>query len=174
MKSSVYPPQEDTYLLKEVVENLELEGKKVLEIGCGNGEVTYSLEEGGANITAVDINENALDCTREKLENSDKHVIKHSDLFSDVDAQFDFIVFNPPYLPGDPELGDEEKWYIGEENIVRRTLEESEDYLNSDGQVLMVVSSHTPELDQLMAEFDLEKIREEKLWFEKLYVARRK
>lgn len=172
MKNTVYPPREDTYLLKETVEELDLDSKKVLEIGCGNGVVTRALEKQGAQITAVDRNENALEATREKLESPEEHILKESDLFSNVEDEFDLIVFNPPYLPGNPDIGDEEKWFIGEENIVEKTLEEADDYLASDGELLMVISSHTPELEELKERFELEEIREEKLWFEKLYVVR--
>jgi release factor glutamine methyltransferase len=174
MKNTVYPPREDTYLLKEAVEELDLYGKKVLEIGCGNGVVTRALEQQGAKITAVDRNENALKATREKLESPGDHVLKKSDLFNNIEDKFDLIVFNPPYLPGNQDIGDEEKWFVGEENIVEKTLEQADEYLASEGELLMVVSSHTPKLEGLKERFELEEIREEKLWFEKLYVVRYK
>lgn len=174
MKNTVYPPREDTYLLKETAEKLDLEGKKVLEIGCGNGVVTRTLEKQGGQITAVDKNENALEATRGQLDSPEEHFLKESDLFSDVEGKFDLIVFNPPYLPGNPDLGDEEKWFIGEENIVKKTLEQANEYLAFKGELLMVVSSHTPGLEEMKKDFELEEIKEEKLWFEKLYVVRYK
>lgn len=172
MRSTVYPPREDTFLLKEKVEELDLEDKKVLEIGCGNGVVSAAIEDGGAELTAVDINENALDQTRERLQNPEKHILKNSDLFENVDDRFDFIFFNPPYLSDEPGVGDEEKWYAGDDNIIRRVLEQVDDYLLEDGELVMVVSDRTPELDELVDEFELEEIAEQKLWFEKLYVVR--
>ncbi|MFQ3308458.1 MAG: HemK-related putative methylase [Candidatus Nanohaloarchaea archaeon] len=174
MRSTVYPPREDTFLLKHVVEELDLEGKKVLEIGCGNGVVTSAMETGGAEITAVDINENALDQTREQLQNPEKHVLKNSDLFENIEGSFDYLFFNPPYLSDEPGVGDEEKWYAGDDNIVRKVLEQVDEYLNDEGELFMVLSDRTPELDELVGTFELEEIREEKLWFEKLYVVRYK
>lgn len=174
MRSTVYPPREDTFLLKEKVEELELEDKKILEIGCGNGVVSAAIEAGGAELTAVDINDNALEQTRERLESPEEHVLKNSDLFENVGSRFDYIFFNPPYLSDDPGMGDEEKWYAGEENIVRQVLEQVDEYLVAGGELIMVVSDRTPELDQLVDSFELEEIGEEKLWFEKLYVVRYK
>lgn len=174
MRSTVYPPREDTFLLKEKVEQLDLDGKTVLELGCGNGVVSAAIEAGGAELTAVDINDNALDQTRKQLESPDEHVLKNSDLFENVESRFDYIFFNPPYLSDEPGVGDEEKWYAGEDNIVRQVLEQVDDYLVDGGELVMVVSDRTPELDDLADSFELEEIGEEKLWFEKLYVVRYK
>ncbi len=175
MRSSVYPPREDTYLLKEKVESLDLKGLNVLELGCGNGVVTRALEESGANLTAVDINENAVEATRERLENPDKHTVKYSDLFENVEnRKFDYIFFNPPYLGGDAGIGDEEKWYVGDENILEKFFDQVENYLSSEGQAYLVLSDRTPGLEELIDEKSLHIDAEKKLWFEKLYVVRYK
>jgi len=174
MRSTVYPPREDTYLLEEAVESLDLKGKKVLEIGCGNGIVTRALEDQGADITAVDINKNALEETKERLENPQDHCIKYSDLFSEINSSYDIVVFNPPYLDGEEEIGDEEKWYVGDDNILERFFSEIDEYLSGRGEVLVVLSDRTPGIDELKQKHELEFQREKKLWFEKLYVGRYK
>lgn len=175
MRSTVYPPREDTYLLKEKVEQMNLKGSKVLELGCGNGAITKALEEAGTELTAVDINRNAVETTKEKLEQPEKHTLKYSDLFENIGSQeFDYIIFNPPYLGGDTGIGDEEKWYVGDENILNRFFEEVDCYLSEKGEAFLVLSDQTPELEKLMSEKSLEIEAENKVWFEKLYVVRYK
>ncbi len=175
MRSTVYPPREDTYLLKEKVEQMDLEGSKVLELGCGNGVITKALEQAGTELTAVDINKNAVETTKEKLEHPEKHEIKYSDLFENIGSQeFDYIFFNPPYLEGETGIGDEEKWHVGDENILNRFFEQVGSYLSDNGQAFLVLSSQTPGLEKLMEEKNLEIEAEKKVWFEKLYVVRYK
>ena len=43
-------------------------GKEVLDAGCGNGRWSYGLAKLGANITAVDVNQVALDETKKALQ----------------------------------------------------------------------------------------------------------
>lgn len=43
-------------------------GKNVLDVGCGNGRWTYGLAELGANLTAVDINQIAIDETKKAID----------------------------------------------------------------------------------------------------------
>ncbi|MFN7749991.1 MAG: class I SAM-dependent methyltransferase [Cyclobacteriaceae bacterium] len=54
-------------------------GKNVLDLGCGGGRWSYGLASLGANITAVDVNQSALDATQKALagfENIKKRFIK--------------------------------------------------------------------------------------------------
>ena len=56
--------------------------------------------------------------------------------------------------------------------VLARFLAEAKDYLKEDGKVLIVFSSLTPDVDQLIEEcgFTFEKISEQKIDFETLYV----
>jgi len=45
----------------------ELDGKEVLEVGCGSGIAAQMLAEAGANLTAVDLTPWAVDTTRTRL-----------------------------------------------------------------------------------------------------------
>ena len=46
----------------------QLQGKRVLEIGCGMGFHTETLARAGAQVTAVDLTEHAVNMTRRRLE----------------------------------------------------------------------------------------------------------
>lgn len=53
-------------------------GRKVLDAGCGNGRWAYGLASLGAHVTAVDINESAVEATRKALASlgTQHHVIQ--------------------------------------------------------------------------------------------------
>lgn len=173
---SVYPPREDTYFLLEHLEELDFDGKQAIEIGCGNGLVTVKMAEKGAEVTAVDINEEAVEETGKKVkeEGVDGRVtVLESDLFDSVEEKFDLIVFNPPYLPGEETEGDE-KWRGGEKGIelTERFLHAASNYLNEGGEILFIASSRS-KIEELEKTFDIEVVESRELWFETLYLCRR-
>jgi len=171
---TVYKPSEDTYFLRDFLEeNVELEGKKFLEIGTGNGDIAIHAAEKGAEVTAVDINIEALEQVREKAADKGLEIgLLESDLFEDVEGKnYDVIVFNPPYLPGDSGIGDEEIWRGGETGVEvsEKFLERVEAYLSEEGSFFIVASS-LAEYSLLVEDFDLSILDEEELWFETLYI----
>jgi len=97
--AGVYGPLDDTFLMIEALENIEL-GKKVLELGTGTGMIAIYCSKRGAEVTATDINEEALRLARENAElNGERIEFIKSDLFEAVKGRFDAAIFNPPYLP---------------------------------------------------------------------------
>lgn len=171
---TIYKPSEDTYFLRDFLdENIELDGKKFLEIGTGNGEIAIHAAENGAEVTAVDTNPEALEDVREKArEKGLKIEVRESDLFEDVeDQEYDVIVFNPPYLPGEEGIGDEEIWRGGETGVEvsERFLDGVEAYL-SEKSSFFIIASSLAEYESLVSEFNLSIMDEEELWFETLYI----
>lgn len=171
---TVYKPSEDTYFLRDFLEeNIELEGKKFLEIGTGNGEIAVHAAENGAEVTATDINPEALTQVKQKAEDKGLKIeVRESDLFEGVEDQdYDVIVFNPPYLPGRDGVGDEEIWRGGETGVEvsERFLEEVEAYL-SDKSTFFIVASSLADYRSLIEGFDLSVLDEQELWFETLYI----
>lgn len=96
----VYEPAEDSFLLAKHAKKLN---GRILEVGCGCGIV--SLECAFSNqkniVEGVDINRKAVALAKENAkENKIKNArFYYSNLFSKVKGKFDWIVFNPPYLP---------------------------------------------------------------------------
>ena len=111
MLDKVFDPQEDSFLLAETIwAQPSLEGKLCLDIGTGCGIQAIACAKKGGNVLVADMDgkcvENAL--LNAKLLGLQKKVkAKKSDLFSAIprNKKFDFIVFNPPYLPSKkPEI----------------------------------------------------------------------
>lgn len=150
----VYSPAEDSFLLARAIERENLQGRAVLEIGCGSGFLTEIAARAGANVTAVDINPMAVEATKKVL--SEKKLAASvflSDLFDSVDGKFDLIVFNPPYLPEseDEPVGSDERYSGGRtgRDVIARFIEKIKSHLKSDGKVLLLVSSLTGEQEVL-------------------------
>ena len=51
-----------------LIETIGLKNKHILEIGCGTGSSTLALAEQGAIVTGIDINEEALNIAKKRLE----------------------------------------------------------------------------------------------------------
>ena len=95
--SQVYLPEADTWLLLDAGREEVKAGDRVLEIGTGSGLIAAELAQ-VTGVVATDINPHAVLCARQKGVD-----VVQSDLFCGIRSTFDLIVFNPPYLPTQPE-----------------------------------------------------------------------
>ena len=100
----------------------------VLDLGCGLGVVGIILGtfNKGINIDMVDINERAIDLAKNNLVlNNIKANVFVSDIYSNIDNKYDFIITNPPIRAG--------------KNVIRGFLFGSYDYLKDDGILYFVM-----------------------------------
>lgn len=178
MRDSVYKPAEDSYLLQRHVER-EAEGL-VLDMGTGDGiqAITAARKPEVTRVVAVDINPRALEEARENAASagvSEKVEFRLGDLFQAVgDERFDYILFNPPYLPTHPEEPRDEAtraWDGGPTGAeaVKRFLREARDHLRLGGKILLILSTRTgitPE--EIARDYEVEVLEEEPLFFERL------
>jgi release factor glutamine methyltransferase len=172
----VYEPQEDSFLLEQEILKFNLSEKTCIDMGTGSGVQTKAMLKAGAKkITCVDINYKALlECGKRNEKFKENLRFIESDLFSRVNDSFDFIVFNPPYLPSDDmkwvDLDGGKKGRV----VIDKFLEQLPVHMNVGGILLLLVSSLNDEKEIVKI---LEKkgfiakiVSEKKLFFEILYI----
>lgn len=156
----VYIPSDDTFLLAE---NLEIkEGQSVLEIGTGSGLVSMYASLLTDDVTATDINYNALELAEKNFKLNDINTIRleFGDLFEPVkNEKFDVILFNTPYLPTDTDdIIDDDLNYafdggIDGRKVIDRFINEVSHYLN-DGGIVQIIQSSLSNNDKTLDMFD--------------------
>src|SRR5262249_21990784 len=110
-------------ILAKFVSGLTLHGKTFLEVGCGSGVVALCAAKAGAEVTAVDINPEAVRCTLENARANHLRVDgRVGDLFSSVTGmRFDVIAWNPPFLRADAATLTDAAFYGGRDfDVIRR------------------------------------------------------
>lgn len=105
-----------TNLLREFLNEQDLEGKTLLELGCGTGFLSIVAAKKGARVTASDVSQRAIENTRMNAQENGVHIeIIESDLFDSLPSHsFDWIVINPPYYAKKPINEADCAWYCGE------------------------------------------------------------
>ncbi len=116
-----------TRLLLDSIDISKLSGN-VLDLGCGIGVVGIILGtiNKNINIDMIDINERALSLVRDNLTlNKVKANVFSSDVYSNVNKKYDYIITNPPIRAG--------------KEMVRSFLLGGYDYLNDNGMLYFVM-----------------------------------
>ena len=175
----VYNPSDDTFLLAE---NLEIkEGQSVLEIGTGSGLVSMYASLLTDDVTATDINYNALELAEKnfKLNNIDTIKLEFGDMFEPVkDKKFDVILFNTPYLPTDSDdiINDDLNYAfdggLDGRKVIDRFINEVSNHLNDKG-IVQIIQSSLSDNDKTLDMFDrngfvAEIAKSESFFFEKI------
>ena len=116
-----------TRLLLDSIDISKLSGN-VLDLGCGIGVVGIILGtiNKNINIDMIDINERAISLVRDNLTlNKVKANVFSSDVYSNVNKKYDYIITNPPIRAG--------------KEVVRKFLLGGYDYLNVNGILYFVM-----------------------------------
>ncbi len=176
----IYPPQEDSYLLKEQLKQNIKKTDIVLDIGTGSGILALEASKYAKKVMAIDINKKAIkEFAKTLKENKIKNIgLKTSDLFSEIKQKFNIIIFNPPYLPFD-EKEDKatrlattggKKGY----EIIERFIEKADQHLKDKGKILLLFSSLTNKnkVDEIIEKYGFKhkEIAKKRMFFEELYV----
>ena len=116
-----------TRLLLDSIDISKLSGN-VLDLGCGIGVVGIILGtiNENINIDMIDINDRAISLVRDNLTlNKVKANVFSSDVYSNVNKKYDYIITNPPIRAG--------------KEVVRKFLFGGYDYLNDNGMLYFVM-----------------------------------
>jgi release factor glutamine methyltransferase len=170
--AGVYKPAEDTLLLLRHAKRM-VEGD-VLEMGTGSGYIAIELSHlpRVRRIVGVDIDPKAVGMAwNNALEAGVSGEVRflESDLFQNLgDSKFDWVLFNPPYLPSEGAI-DELSWAGGGKGgeLLMRFLSEAPSHLSPGGCILAVVSSQTNfEFEDAEHQYKIEVLEEVSLFFE--------
>lgn len=119
ISAEVFPPHFtiSTKILLDHIKPLNLTDTTFLELGCGSGIISLFAASKGANATASDINQIAIDELKEASSTNKIDVnVVYSDLFENLsDQTFEYIIINPPYYPKAPQNDKERAWFCGED-----------------------------------------------------------
>jgi HemK-related putative methylase len=170
-----YRVAEDSLLLlshaKKLVEGL------ALDMGTGSGliSIEIALKPEVSRVVSLDINPNSLtdarrNAKREGVLNKIDFLI--GDLFRALyNCKFDWIVFNPPYLPSEGKM-DELSWTGGKKGVetIRNFLFEAVNYLDEKGGMIIVFSSLSHfKFEDFHSLYSITLLEELSIFFEKLY-----
>ncbi len=128
--NGVFSKDRFDYGTRVLLENIDVGSLfgNVLDLGCGTGVVGVILGTINKNIVIdmVDVNERAIELAKEniKFNNLDNNVFV-SDVYSNVDDKYDYIITNPPIRAG--------------KEVIRKFLFGANDYLNDNGTLYFVM-----------------------------------
>lgn len=114
-RGGVSPVHTDTIRLAEVAAGYHK--RRILDMGTGTGYIAIFLAKTGANVDAIDINQDAIACAKENTTRNAVSVnVFYSDLFEKVTGMYDLIIFNPPIG------GVEPKWQTRVKALIRKSI----------------------------------------------------
>jgi len=123
--------------LSKIEEFVELNGKSLLEIGCGDGRLTALLVGKADAITAIDPDESSIEAARTNISGVYFRVGSGEEL-DFADGAFDIVLFS----------------YSLHHQDFTRSLAEAIRVVRHDGQILIVEPAHDGEYSRLVSIFE--------------------
>jgi release factor glutamine methyltransferase len=175
---AIYQPAEDSYLMSRILKeklpellksNPEL---RFLEIGAGSGIHLQTAKTFGIKT------ENIFSSDIDKASVSHCNLLGfnciHSDLFENIQGNYDIIIFNPPYLPDDArEPKDSKRATTGGKKgneIILKFLKSAKSHLTVDGKIFLITSSLAEDVNFNSLGYNAKEIGCENLFFERLCI----
>ena len=115
---------------RNLLESLDIKNISgdVLDFGCGYGPIgIYIKSNTSANVDMIDINERALNLAKKNaiLNNVDVNIFE-SNIYSNIDKKYDYIITNPPIRVG--------------KKILYEILIGAKEYLKEGGHLIFVIN----------------------------------
>lgn len=155
VEPGVLIPRSETEELAQIaIETLrQYDDPRVLDLCTGSGALALAMKHGvpGAQVTACDLSDDALRIAGENAKRLELDIsFVKSDLFQNIDGEFDLIVSNPPYIPSadcltlDRNVRDYEPRMAldgGADGLdfYRAIAQKSSGYLKADGHLMLEV-----------------------------------
>ena len=118
------------YGTRSLLESIDIENiiGDILDFGCGYGPIgIYIAYNTTSNVDMIDVNERALNLARSnaKINKVDVNIFE-SDIYSNINKKYDYIITNPPIRVG--------------KKILYQILIESKEYLKKNGHLIFVIN----------------------------------
>lgn len=125
-----------------------LTSKKFIEIGCGSGLLSLLAYKLKATVTAIDIDSNAINCTKKNFEANfgETHAAQLflSDVFNNLSPFIaDIICVNPPYFFNEAIAASQLAWNCGKNGeFFEKFFSKLHLFANNNTQVFMILASN--------------------------------
>ena len=139
--------------------------QRILEVGTGTGLISLMLAQRNANaeITALDLNEDAVKLAQENFKNSpfsERLQVFHQDFkIFESQKEYDFVVCNPPFFEENNSVKD----ILARQQVeltFRNLIEKASKILSSEGIFSVIIPSESAqEFENLAEDFDLYLVR---------------
>lgn len=177
-KRAMVPRPETEELVELLASNTEHQTSSILDVGTGSGVIALSLaaQFPDAEITAIDISDDALALARENAEKlgfTERVSFQKSNLFEKISERFDLIAANLPYIgmqdrPSlsrevlhDPEIA----LFGGErgDELIRELINQATAHLNPNGSLALEIGlGQAEELEKLLRQKNFHDIETKK------------
>ena len=138
-----------TKFLLQYLQQINFNNKSVIEVGAGNGLISFSLALKAQKVIALELSKEAIKGLQlNEQENKTvlpKNVLQivESNLFESLEPSiFDYIVVNPPYYPNKIKNEAELAWNCGEEfQYFKSFFFQVVNFMKPGSKIIMVLSS---------------------------------
>jgi release factor glutamine methyltransferase len=126
---------------------IDLEGKRVADVGTGSGILALAAARAGATVVALDINPRAVNAAADNSRTNglgDRVTAVRSDLMAVLAPgfQFDVIISNPPFFSGEPRDIADRAWVAGPGyRDIMSLFEQAHQRLKPSGTMYVLLSS---------------------------------
>lgn len=138
-----------TKYLLAYLNKLNLNNKKILDVGAGNGLISFCLSKKAGEVVAIEISNVAIKGLKMNYENNRQFIpdnslkIIQSNLFSALQpCKFDLIIVNPPYYPNTAKNEEEMAWNCGPDfEYFHSFFNRVSDFMGVNSILIMVLSN---------------------------------